>query len=381
MNITTNILDIIKSNKKIEQIIEIEKRLDKIKCEIKEAKNSSEIMHLKKLLDTEMQLKIDQTKLKDILNKEELELYKNIMIYLEYNNYADEIRKIEKISKKSSYLDSTVNSEGRKKEIDRNLVTYYNSCVSKKNEISKEYMRAFNILQSYKLTDDISQEKEIKKSEEVVPVITINESKQEIKEDSSKIEKAYKRKMKKFLTGLALGVAAYVSLFSFGNSKNTQTKEDARIEKETTFETNDIEDTVNVTSNQIKDDKNAEKRVITHEFVDKISSVKTEGESESLTIGDSFTVSNDSKIMVDEYEATYYENGKTPYYNSDEYRVVEAVVYEMPDGKIVVARNKDEIDYCECVNGKNVTAYLSSSQYGIEGFYNSQDVIARKRIK
>ena len=240
-------------------------------------------------------------------------------------------------------------------------------------------MRAFNMLNSYEIVE--KDEEEVKKEQKDSLILNRSEMpKMEVatkEEVNSNLKPGLsidlKNKIRKGITAIALGAAVFASLVSFGGSKKTST-DSTKIAKEITYDLNknkeenekEIADTSlsdNTTSNSVE----IVKKSIAQESIEEIQEAE-------LSIGSNIELEDNSKIMCDEYDATYYENVKKPYYDSSEYRAVEGVVYELPDGTITVARNSDEINYCENISGRNITAYLTATQYGIEGFYNVDDV-------
>ena len=145
-----DVTKIINNNKKIEELFEIEEEISEIKKKINDIDDLEEDNDKYDKLMCEVSAKEMKLKyIKEELDKDSLNLFENIKVFYKYNKLTARIKEIEKRSKKSNNLVSTENSEGRKKEIDRNLVDYYNVCVENKKKLSKDFTKAINFLNNY----------------------------------------------------------------------------------------------------------------------------------------------------------------------------------------------------------------------------------------
>ena len=402
---TDDITKILENNKKVKDLIILENEIDEINKKI----NTIDIDLKKDEYDRLMcELSIKNMNLmysKQKLDEESKKIFENVKIFFEYNRLVEKIKLIEKKSKKSNDLVLTENSEGRKKEIDSKLVEYYNKCVDNKKNLSKDFSKAIAFLNSYNLQNNkenevkIENKKEENKNEENKNEIVndyvglaslrynnpvIEENKNEEK-NKNHLKLPFMTKVKKYAVGFTIGLAAVISVLSFGatkNNKNIKTK--ANIEQEENTEENMNEISV---EKQIDDILNEEEKttdnndtIISSEKEKVITNLEVE-EIKEKTLKDNLNVSPSSKIMTNQYDATNYENGKHPYYDSSEQRTIEGIVYKLPDGTIKTARTEADISYYSNIEGALVTAYLTYSKYGVEGFYSINDVVDNKSKK
>ena len=387
-----DVTKIIKSNKKIEELFEIEDEITEIKRKLNDIDDLEEDNGKYDKLMCEVSAKEMKMKyLKEKLDKDGLELFENIKIFLKYNKITAKIKEIEKRSKKSNNVVLTENSEGRKKEIDRNLVDFYNICVEKKKKLSKDFTKAIKFLENYKPKKEekiVEPKKETKRMENENNYVgianirynskTIEEDEEEVKEEKKKV--SFLNKAKKYAVGFVVGVAAIASVIAFGGTKEEKTvKNNVSIEKEADVKDEEKETKVEVTIEKQIDNIIAEEEKIKEidentEVTDEIITDVTV-EIENPALGDNLNVSDTSKIMCNQYDATNYENGKHPYYSNTEQRTIEGIVYKLPDGTIKTARTDAEISKYSSIDGAEVTAYLTYSKYGVEGFYSIHDVV------
>ena len=197
-------------------------------------------------------------------------------------------------------------------------------------------------------------------------------------EEKPKNTISFINKIKRYAAVSVIGFTALASAISFGNAKdNKDTKKEISIENDADTE-NEMKSIEEVNIEHQMDE------ILADNIVDQIDEIEeNEIDDENLevivetkkpTLNDNLKVLDSSKIMCDQYAATYYENGKNPYYDSNQTRTVEGVVYQFSDGSIKTARSEDEVSYFESIGG-NITAYLTYSEYGVEGFYSIQDVV------
>ena len=100
----------------------------------------------------------------------------------------------------------------------------------------------------------------------------------------------------------------------------------------------------------------------------------SEDDISSLQLGDSFIIDDSAQIYSNEYDATRETNGKHPLFEKDKERSTVGIVYTLPNGEIVVARNDEDIQKYEAAGG-TITSYLAGNENGKEGFYNADNVI------
>ena len=393
---------IVKSNKKIEDIIILENELNELRRKIGVIDAFKDQKEYDKLKCEEAIKEMNLANRKRKLDKYSLSTLKNISIFYEYNRITEKMKMIEKKSKKSENLVETVNSEGRKKEIDSNFVDFYNSCVEKKKRINKEFKKSLEFLSHYKLPEEKEEvkEKEIEhtKVEEQKPTtgyLSLVTKKEEPEQEEVSKEKnsgkiiPFFRRVKKYALGAAIGIVALASLITFGGAKeNKNVKNTVKYETEddaldnSVSEIKETETTVAVDLEQQIDNMldEEEKLDIIETDQDRIEEAELD-KVENPTLGDNLKVSDSSKIMRNQYDATNYENGRHPYFDNNEQRTIQGVVYQMPDGTIKTARSEAEIAVLESIEGAQVTAYLTYSQYGVEGFYSIQDVVLENNVK
>ena len=395
-----NIAKIIKSNKKIEELIEIEKKIVELKENLEKIDKKDSVYDNLMCEISVREMKLEYAKKR--LDKESLKIYENLEMFSEFNKLTEKIKKMEKKSKKSHNLVVTENSEGRKKEIDSDFVDYYNLCVENKKKLSKNFSKAISFFSNYEPKKEIVIEKvkeeikpEVKKVGEKTnyvgiacisytnPALEKKDIIEEIPQENKKKVIPFINKIKKYAVGAVVGLAALASVISFGGSKeNKNTTNNVRIETEA-----DANEKIKEFENNVSMEKQIDtilavenKKNVINELPIIETDVEITEELINPTLGDNLKVSDTAKIMCDQYEATNYENGKHPYYNSNEERTIEGVVYRLPDGKIKTARSEDEVCNFESIDGAEVTAYLTYSKYGVEGFYSVQDVIVEKTL-
>ena len=387
------IAKIIKKNKKVEEIVNLEERISELKIKISKLDKEKDKEIYDRLMCEEaikeMQLKASKKE----LDKDSLELLENINIFSEYNRIAEKIKKIEKQSKKSNDVVLTANSEGRKKEIDSDFIDYYNKCVETKSRMKKSFTKAFNFLNNYEYKENkreitIKEEKRVEKNDDIkiIPLYPSYTTKK-IEEEQTVVEETKEKKipfiqrMKKYAIGVAVGIVAIASLVSFGGSKDTKNN---KTETKSTYEEDDIalednnqnvesisfEEQISMALSEGSKEDDLEIIITDQEIVDE----EVVEEDKELTIGDNLEVSETSRIMRNQYDATNYENGLKPYYDNDEERTIEGVVYRFADGTIKTARSEEDVINYQSIDGAEVTAYLTYSKYGVEGFYSIQDV-------
>ena len=237
-----DVTKIIKSNKKIEDLFKIEDEITEIKRKINDIDDLSEDNDKYDKLMCEVSVKEMKMKyIKEKLDSDSLDLYENLRVFSKFNKITAKIKEIEKRSKKSNNLVLTENSEGRKKEIDRNLVDFYNICVEKKKKLSKDFNKAIKFLDNYdkkkeekivvekpKVEEKKQEEKNIENNYVGIANIRYNNQTKEQDDDTEVVETqrkvSFMNKVKKYAISAAIGIVAFASIaYRRAESKKLET--------------------------------------------------------------------------------------------------------------------------------------------------------------
>ncbi len=98
-----------------------------------------------------------------------------------------------------------------------------------------------------------------------------------------------------------------------------------------------------------------------------------------INLGETFTIKEDASIYSDEYSAAFENNGLNPYFDADSERMITGLVYNY-NGSMEIVDIKDPLykDKKAILESKGAVLEAVVSQnsevYGVEGFYNIDDI-------